>query len=78
MMNNKIEKQIKKTYDLIKEILIIKGQNFKKKKESENLSGKDITLNEGQPGQEINLLEVQEIVVINVKRRCRGIKLIVN
>jgi hypothetical protein len=30
-MNNKIEKQIKKTYDLIKEILIIKGQNLKKK-----------------------------------------------
>jgi hypothetical protein len=76
-MNNKIEKQIKKTYDLIKEILIIKGQNLKKK-ESENPSGKDTTLNEGQPGQEINLLEVQEIVVINVKRRCRGIKLIVN
>jgi len=76
-MNNEIKKQIKKTYDLIKEILIIKGQNLKKK-ESENLSGKDITLNEGQPGQEINLLEVQEIVVINVKRRCRGIKLIVN
>jgi len=32
MMNNKIKKQIKKTYDLIKEILIIKGQNLKKKK----------------------------------------------
>jgi hypothetical protein len=76
-MNNKIEKQIKKTNDLIKEILIIKGQNLKKK-ESENPSGKDTTLIEGQPGQEINLLEVQEIIVINVKRRCRGIKLIVN
>jgi len=30
-MNNEIKKQIKKTYDLIKEILIIKGQNLKKK-----------------------------------------------
>jgi len=65
----KLKNKLKKTYDLIKEILIIKGQNFKKKKESENLSGKDTTLNEGQPGQEINLLEVQEIVVINIKRR---------
>jgi hypothetical protein len=35
-------------------------------------------LNEGQLGQGINLLEVQEIILINVKRRWRGIKLIVN
>jgi hypothetical protein len=31
-MNNEIKKQIKKTNDLIKEILIIKGQNLKKKR----------------------------------------------
>jgi hypothetical protein len=50
----------------------------KKKGESENLGGKDTTLNEGQLDQGINLLKVQEIILINVKRRWRGIKLIVN
>jgi hypothetical protein len=69
MINDEIKKQIKKIYDLIKEILIIKGQNKKKGGESENLGGKDTTLNEGQLGQGINLLEVQEIILINVKRR---------
>jgi hypothetical protein len=65
MMADEIEKKIKKIYNLIKKILIIKGQNYKKKKKkSENLGDKDTTLNEG-----INFLKVQEIVVINVKRR---------
>jgi hypothetical protein len=77
-MNDEIEKQIKKNIWPNQRDFNNQRTKLQKKKESENLSGKDTTLNEGQPGQEINLLEVQEIVVINVKRRWRGIKLIVN
>jgi hypothetical protein len=68
-MNDEIEKQIKKNILPNQRDFNNQRTKLQKKKESENLSGKDTTLNEGQPGQEINLLEVQEIVVINVKRR---------